>query len=120
MILVDTSVWVDHFRHGDDQLAALLTEGHVLLHPFILGELALGNLHQRKKILDLLQNLPSAIVAREAEVLEFIDRHALFGLGIGNVDAHLLAAARLNGAQLWTRDKRLHKAAMILGLADKK
>jgi predicted nucleic acid-binding protein len=117
MILVDTSVWVDHFRHGDDQLAAWLTEGRVLLHPFIIGELALGNLHQRKKILDLLQDLPSAITARDAEVLDFIDRHRLSGLGIGYVDAHLLAAAQLSRAQLWTCDKRLQKAAMGLGLA---
>ncbi len=117
MILVDTSIWVDHLRRGDEKLAALLNDGLVLLHSFVIGELALGNLPRRKQVLDSLQDLPSAIEASDKEVLDFINRHALPGLGIGYVDAHLLAAARLNGVRLWTRDKRLREAAIKLGLA---
>ncbi|MDX2112398.1 MAG: type II toxin-antitoxin system VapC family toxin [Alphaproteobacteria bacterium] len=117
MILVDTSIWVDHLRRGDEKLAALLNDGLVLLHSFVIGELALGNLPRRKQVLDSLQDLPSAIEANDKEVLDFINRHALPGLGIGYVDAHLLAAARLNGVRLWTRDKRLREAAIKLGLA---
>ncbi len=118
MILVDTSVWVDHLRARDQTLAALLDAGQVLSHPFVIGELALGNLHQRDLIVDALQHLPLARVATDQEVLHFIDRHALFGLGIGYIDVHLLAAARLSmGAALWTRDRRLSRAADRMGLA---
>ncbi len=117
MILVDTSIWVDHLRRGDEKLAALLNDGLVLLHCFVIGELALGNLPRRKQVLDSLQDLPLANQASDAEVFDFINRHALPGLGIGYVDAHLLAAARLNGVRLWTRDKRLREAAIKLGLA---
>lgn len=118
MILVDTSVWVDHLRASDTALAALLDVGAVLTHPFVIGELALGTLRQRETILKALSDLPHASVATDAEVLHFIDRHALFGRGIGYVDAHLLAAVRLTpGAELWTNDKRLHSVARQLGLA---
>ena len=118
MILVDTSVWVDHLRAGDDDLAELLDAGSVLVHPFVIGELALGALRRRQLILESLGDLPRAPVATDQEVLEFIDRHALWGLGIGYVDAHLLASARLTpGAALWTRDKRLAGAAEGLRLA---
>ncbi len=118
MILVDTSVWIDHLRAGDKALASLLDTGSVLAHPFVIGELALGNLRQRVLILDTLSDLPLAGVATDAEVLHFIDRHALFGRGIGYVDCHLLAAVRLTeGAALWTRDQRLHGVAGYLGLA---
>lgn len=118
MILVDTSVWVDHLRTGSKGLAALLDAGTVLTHPFVVGELALGNLRQRETILDALSGLPFASVATDAEVLRFIERHALFGRGIGYVDAHLLAAVRLTaGAALWTNDKRLRSVADHLGLA---
>jgi predicted nucleic acid-binding protein len=120
MILVDTSVWVDHLRHGDAKLAALLTKGQVLIHPFVIGELALGSLRKRDAILQLLSDLPQAIIASETETLNFIKMYTLFGLGIGYVDAHLLASARLNGVMLWTQDKRLHEAAVKLSLAYKK
>ncbi len=118
MILVDTSIWVDHLRKGDETLAGLLDSGEILSHPFVIGELALGNLKQRSLILATLHDLPRAVSATDTEVLHFIDRHVLFGLGIGYVDAHLLAATRLTaGATLWTRDKPLLSAAGRLGLA---
>jgi predicted nucleic acid-binding protein len=120
MILVDTSIWVDHLRRADAGLIALLEQGQVLLHPFVIGELALGNLPRRRQVLDLLQDLPLATQASDAEVFDFINQHALFGLGIGYVDAHLLASSRLNGVMLWTRDKRLCKAAIKMGLANGK
>jgi len=110
MILVDTSVWVDHLRAGDDGLAELLHHGRVLMHPFVLGELALGSLLQRRLVLDSLQDLPNAITASDAEVLILIETAGLSGAGIGYVDAHLLASVRLTpDASLWTRDKRLSK-----------
>jgi len=118
MILVDTSVWVDHLRANHEALAGLLGMGAVLAHPFIIGELALGRMRQREIVLTLLAALPRAAVATDAEVLRFIERHALFGRGIGYVDVHLLAAARLTeAASLWTSDKRLHGVADELGLA---
>jgi predicted nucleic acid-binding protein len=112
MILVDTSVWVDHLRSGDGHLAALLNGSRVSMHPFVLGELACGNLRQRAEVLMLLKDLPQATVARDEEVLFFIERHELMGRGIGYVDAHLLAAVALDaGARLWTRDQRLQTLA---------
>jgi len=118
VILVDTSIWVEHLRTGNQELAALLEAGTVLIHPFVIGELALGNLRQREILLNALSDLPRASVATDAEVLHFIDHHALFGRGIGYIDAHLLAAARLTaGAALWTNDKRLHGVAEQLRLA---
>ena len=117
MILVDSSVWVDHLRAGDPALADLLSAGQVLAHPFVIGELALGNLRQRDIVLGALKGLPQAIVADDGEMLDFIDRNALPGLGIGYVDAHLLASAKLSTGTLWTRDKRLHGAAQRLGIA---
>lgn len=118
MILVDTSVWVDHFRADDAVLAGLLTRGRVLTHPFVIGELALGNLRQRTAILNELLALPQADVAADDEVLSYIGREALFGQGIGYVDAHLLAAVRLMpGVLLWTRDKHLLPVAGQLSLA---
>lgn len=118
MILVDTSVWVDHLRRGDQILSSLLDASRVLIHPFVIGELALGNLRRRETILTALQDMPHAKVASEREALFFIERHALAGLGIGYVDAHLLAATQLtHGASLWTRDKRLSMLANQLGLA---
>lgn len=118
MILVDTSVWVDHLRVGDAELAALLDRGEVLGHPFVLGEIALESLRQRRLILDALRELPQAILATSDEVLAFIESRSLAGAGVGYVDAHLLAAVRLTGgAQLWTRDRRLHAVAKRLGLA---
>jgi predicted nucleic acid-binding protein len=116
MILADTSIWIDHLRRGDPVLAGLLTKGQVLGHPAVVGELALGTLANRDEVLGLLGNLPQAATAVHAEVLTFINRHRLYGLGIGYVDAHLLAATALTReATLWTRDKRLHAAAQTLG-----
>jgi hypothetical protein len=118
MILVDTSVWVDHLRSDNKVLAGLLDVGAILAHPFVVGELALGNLRRRAVVLGALSDLPQAIVATDAEVLAFIDRHGLFGCGIGYVDAHLLAAVRLTtGSELWTADKRLHGTAHRMGVA---
>ena len=117
MILVDTSVWVDHLRHGDVSLSQHLSQAQVMCHPMVVGELACGNLKSRSVVLALLADLPSASVASEAEVLGFIQAQSLFGLGIGYVDVHLCASAKLNGVQLWTRDKRLQVVAERLGLA---
>jgi len=118
MILVDTSIWVDHLRRGDAVLAALLGNSQVLGHPAVVGEVSLGTLANRDEILGLLANLPQAVPATHTEAMTFIARHRLFGLGIGYIDAHLLAATALTGAAtLWTRDKRLHAAARTLGLA---
>lgn len=120
MILVDTSVWIDHLRKGEPTLMRLLEGGGVLAHPFVTGELALGSLRQRDVILAALQDLPQAVVAGDGEVRCFIDRNALFGLGIGYVDVHLLASVRLTpGVSLWTRDKRLHAVAERFALAAK-
>lgn len=117
MILVDTSIWVDHLRSGDRALARLLDAGRVLGHPWVTGELALGHLSQRQEILGLLHSLPAAPVAEPAEILLYVERHALMGRGIGYVDVQLLAAARLAHASFWTRDKRLAAAAAQLGHA---
>ncbi|MBB2891840.1 PIN domain-containing protein [Flexivirga oryzae] len=119
MILVDTSIWIDHLRSGDAQLVALLEDGNVLGHPWVTGELALGNLSHsgRNEVVRLLNNLPQATVATDVEVLTLIDHERLFGRGVGYVDAHLLASTRLsNDARLWTRDKRLHATAVQLEL----
>jgi predicted nucleic acid-binding protein len=118
MILVDTSVWVDHLRAGDAALLELLNRSQVQMHPFVLGELAFGNLRSRGEVLRLLKALPQSIVASDQEVLFFIERNALMGRGIGYVDAHLLAAVVLGGStQLWTRDKHLQSVAEALNLA---
>ena len=117
MMLVDTSVWIDHLRHGDAALTAALEAGQVWMHSFVLGELACGNLRSRVEVLGLLQALPPMPVSTDKEVLFFIDQHELMGRGIGYIDVHLLASARLGGTQLWTRDKRLHTVAAELGLA---
>ena len=117
MILVDTSVWVHHLRSVEQTLVWLLEGGLVLGHPFVTGELALGNLGQRDAIVSDLLDLPQAAVATTEEVLQFINHHQLYGMGIGYVDVHLLASVRLTaGASLWTRDKSLHTAAETLGL----
>jgi predicted nucleic acid-binding protein len=118
VILVDTSIWVDHFRQHDLVLESLLSNGDVLTHHFIVGELAMGNFRQRDVILDNMRDLKHAVAATDDEVLDFVEEHALFGLGIGYIDAHLLAAARLTrGTELWTRDKRLDAAAQRLAVA---
>ena len=118
MILVDTSVWINHLRNNDPHLVRLLTKNSVLGHPFVRGELALGNLRQREEILTALDNLPQAPVVFTNEVNYFIEKQALYGLGIGLIDVHLLASTRLLGnARLWTQDKRLLAAASRLNLA---
>jgi predicted nucleic acid-binding protein len=118
MILVDTSVWIDHLRAGDAALAACLDEGQVLMHPFVLGELACGNLRNRAQLLLLWRRLPQVPQATDHEVLFFIEKKNLMGRGIGYIDAHLLTAAALGGASgLWTRDKRLADVALALGYA---
>ncbi len=118
MILVDASVWIDHLRIGDPQLTTFLNDSHVLAHPWVTGELALGQLARRSEILGLLRNLPQARVATDTEVLDLVEKRRLFGLGIGYVDAHLLAATMLTtDARLWTRDKRLAVVAARHGLA---
>ncbi|MCC5980781.1 MAG: PIN domain-containing protein [Oceanicaulis sp.] len=117
MILVDTSVWVDHLRSGDEQLVRLLAQQNVLCHPFIIGELALGQLTNRSAILNDLENLPAAPTASDTEVRRLIDVHRLPGSGIGYVDAHLAASALICGARgLWTRGKRLRRVLDQLAL----
>jgi hypothetical protein len=115
--LVDTSVWADHFRRRDVRLVQLLEESQVLAHPFVIGEISLGNLRQRDLVLSGLLDLPQANCATDTEVLRFIGDESLYGQGIGYVDAHLLAATRLTpGTLLWTRDKPLRRMAGRLGL----
>ncbi len=116
MVLVDTSVWIDHLRSGNAKLSALLNGGDVAIHPFIIGELACGNLKNRKEIISLLHALPHITKADNDEVLFFIEKHELMGLGIGLIDCHLLASCKLDKAQLLTQDKRLKNAADRLGL----
>jgi len=117
MLLADTSVWVEHLRHGEPRLAGLLTAGEVLCHPFVVGELASGNLRRRSEILDLLASLPAIGKAGDSEVLHFIEAHRLYGKGLGLVDVHLLASCVLDRRRLWTLDNRLAKAARLLGVA---
>jgi predicted nucleic acid-binding protein len=114
MVLVDTSVWVSHFRDGNVELANLLNEGRVLCHPFIVGELACGNLKDRAVILSLLQLLPMTMEAEHEEVLLFMENNRLMGKGMGYVDVHLLASAVLTGVPIWTFDKKLAYAASSL------
>lgn len=118
MILVDTSIWVDHLRRNDRALVQKLETGQVCIHPFVIGELACGHLQARSQVLGLLQGMPHLPTATEEEVLFFIEQNQLMGRGIGYIDMHLLAAVAIDGqARLWTRDKRLHEIAGETGLA---
>jgi len=117
-MLVDTSVWINHFRRSNDDLEYLLIDGQVITHPFVIGELACGSIRERAEVLRLFEALPVAPVASHDEVLEFIDRAKLHGSGLGWIDVHLLASAKLARAPLWSADIRLRKAAIRLGLAD--
>jgi predicted nucleic acid-binding protein len=118
LILVDTSVWIAHLRQPVQTLEQLLGDRQVLMHPLVVGELAMGNLPRRLDILTYFDDLPKAVVASDREVRILIERERLFGLGVGYPDAHLLAAARLTpGAALWTVDRRLADAASRLGLS---
>lgn len=112
MVLVDTPVWISHFREGNAGLAELLNNGEVACHPFIVGELACGNLKNRTTILSLLESLPMAAVAEHEEILTFIESNRLMGKGLGYVDVHLLASALLARVSIWTLDKRLEQVAV--------
>lgn len=116
MVLVDTSVWVDHLRSGNSGLKKLLHEGRVVCHPFIVGELACGNLSNRSEILSLLQALPLATHAEHEEVMRFIENYSLMGKGLGYIDMHLIASALLTKSPLWTLDRQLKVVSSELGL----
>jgi predicted nucleic acid-binding protein len=116
-VLVDTSIWIDHLRSGNDRLAELLHDARVVSHPFVIGEIACGSLINRSEILALLQALPSAPEVSNAEALLFLQTHELMGRGIGWVDVHLLASARLSGVSLWTGDRRLRVGAESVGVS---
>ena len=116
MILADTSVWLGHLRQTDAHLQRCLLNDRILIHPFVLGEIACGNLHARAELLSDLGELPCATLADHAEVLALIEEHRLFGKGIGWIDAHLLASARLSACRLWTLDGRLSEVAHRLGV----
>jgi predicted nucleic acid-binding protein len=117
MVLVDTSVWINHLQKGSDRLARLLCEAEVVSHPFVIGELACGNIKNRKEILSLLQRLPLSPVVENNEFHYFLERNKLMGRGLGFVDIHLLASARLKGLPLWTADKKLKEVATNLSIA---
>ena len=117
MVLVDTSVWVAHFREGQPALAELLSDGLVLIHPFVAGELACGNLKKRASVLSDLAALPVPARASDAEVMRLVEDRRLWDRGLGWIDAHLLALALLSHCRLWTLDKRLVSAAVELGLS---
>lgn len=117
MILVDTSIWVDHFRRRDDRLARLLDDRKVSMHPFVAGELAVGNLRNRDEILLMLNSLPATAIASHEEALRFISNFSLAGRGLGYIDIHLLAAVSLTpGTLLWSKDKRLNAVAESLSI----
>jgi len=117
VIMVDTSVWIDHLRTGSSELESLLKDLKVLVHPFVIGELACGNLRNRKEVLSLMRDLPQVNTATDQEVLYFIEQHELMGKGVGYIDAHLLASVALTPpAVLWTRDIRLESLAIELKL----
>ena len=117
MVLADTSVWVDHLALGQARLVELLHDGQVVCHPFVIGELACGHMRNRREILGLLGALPQARVAEHEELLHLVDRHRLFGRGLGWVDVHLLGSAFLSSCSLWTRDRALHETARTLRIA---
>lgn len=116
MILADTSVWIDHLRQGHPRLAKSLSEGLILMHPFVSGELACGNLHNRAVVLSDLNALPAAKLASNVEVFHLVEVRKLWGRGLGWIDVHLLASAMISNCDLWTLDKRLARAASDLKL----
>ena len=116
MVLVDTSVWIDHLRKTSSRLAGLLEDGKVAIHPFVIGEVACGNLANRKEILSLLHSLPAVQRVEDDEILFFIQQHSLAGRGLGLIDVHLLASSKMSEHPLWTKDNRLTTAAEELGL----
>ncbi len=117
MVLVDTSVWVAHLRTGKIGLETLLNDGHVVCHPFVVGELACGNLINRSEILSLLQALPMAAHVEHEEVMQFIENHKLMGKGLGYMDMHLLTSAVLDDVPVWTMDRKLNRISLKLGIA---
>jgi predicted nucleic acid-binding protein len=117
MILVDTSVWIDHLRHSESLLMRLLENGSVLTHPLVIEELACGHLRDRAAIVGLLHSLPSSPVATHTELLELISNKTLYGIGLGAIDVHLLGSAMLAEARLWSKDKILSREAARLGLS---
>lgn len=119
MILVDTSVWIDHLRKNVPLLGDLLDAGEVTTHPFVIGELACGDLTNRAEVLDLISSLPHVKTATHSEAMRLVDAHRLQGSGIGWIDAHLLASALLSNVALWTRDRKLHAVAKALNIAEK-
>lgn len=116
MILVDTSIWIDHFNKTDKELANLLNSGRVCIHPFVIGALACGNISNRAEILNLLHALPRLEPVFDNEIYTFIEKRKLYGIGLGFVDVHLLASALIHNVKLWTRDKTLKKSAIKLGI----
>jgi predicted nucleic acid-binding protein len=116
VILVDTSVWIDHLQVSDPRLVTLLLEEQVLGHPFVIGELACGSMKRRGEVLELLQQLPQIAAVPTPEVLVFVEQRALMGKGLGWIDVHLLASTVASGHTLWTKDKRLAEAARRLGV----
>jgi predicted nucleic acid-binding protein len=114
--LVDTSIWIDHFKKSDIELIRLLNSGKVCIHPFIIGELSCGNISNREEILTLLKSLPHIDSAMNEEVFMLIENKKLYGIGLGFTDVHLLASALIDNVTLWTRDKTLKKAAINLGI----
>jgi hypothetical protein len=116
MVLVDTSVWIDHLRRTSPRLVGLLDNGEVVIHPFVIGELACGNLANRKEIFSLLHSLPEVVRVEDDEILFFIEQHSLAGNGLGLIDVHLLASSTVSDHPLWTKDKRLAAAAEKLGV----
>ncbi|MGA3335241.1 MAG: type II toxin-antitoxin system VapC family toxin [Terracidiphilus sp.] len=118
MILADTSIWVGHFRGRNPEMEKRLRRGQIAMHPFIVAELALGSLHDRRKKLDDMEALLEVKVAQLSEVRHMIEAHALYSKGIGLTDAHLIASCLMTpGTQLWTRDGALEKTARTLGIA---
>jgi len=117
MVLVDSSVWIAHLRMAERTLLGLIDDENVGGHPFVVGEVALGHLHARPTMMELLRDLPQALIADDDEVFKLIERHRLFGRGVGYVDCHLLASARISDAQIWSRDRRLMTIAAEMGIA---
>jgi len=117
MVLVDTSIWVDHLRNGNRRLEKLLLDAEVVCHSFVIGELACGNIMNRSEFMTLLQSLPTIPTIDLEEYLYFIDQNRLYGFGIGLVDIHLLASAKLTDIPIWTADKKLNKAAKNLSVS---
>lgn len=116
MILADASVWINHLRRGDKNFSSVLSEEMVLTHPFIIGELALGQIRNRRQFLHDLSLLPQAALARDSEVMAWVEKNRMYGKGIGWVDAHLLVSSLLSHADLWTEDSALKRAARSLGV----